>query len=267
MGKLDDILAKHYKQMKGNLVSPKGKCPKEDLWWNYVRRELTEDEREHLDGHLLTCSECLEMLKVIRMVHEAQKSSLEVPASIDKRAREILECELKKPDLQLAEIKPVIMRITLHWDQILNRITQLTSGLKEMIGGTASPQFQAVRKAQANKQKGASTFPYTNTISIPEGIIIVLEIDHTGKGKYLTLKVSFQSQQREISDQVSGLRLILYKSDRIAQIDRICSSVYPDIHGEAVFDRIREGSYRLEILVKDRSLGVIEISLSARPES
>lgn len=266
MEKLDDILTKHYKQMKGNLVSPKGECPKEDLWWNYVRRELTEDEREHLDGHLLTCSECLEMFKVIRMIHEAQKSSLEVPASIAKRAREILERELEKPDLQLAEIKPVIMRITLLWDQILNRITQLTSGLEEMIGGTASPQFQAVRKVQANKQKGASTFPYMNTISIPEGTI-VLEIDHSGKGKYVTLKVSLQSEQREISDQVSGLRLILYKSDRIAQIDRICSSVYPDIHGEAVFDRIREGSYRLELLVKDRSLGVIEISLSARPES
>jgi hypothetical protein len=298
MDKLDDILANQYKKIKHKIVPRTGECPQEAALWSYVRGELKAEERERIDGHLLTCSECIETLKVIRMLHQAQESSqssLQVPAPLHQKAREILESEvleseilenelkksgLKESGLRAAKDMPPILKLALLWDQMLDRITQVTSELGEMLPAPL-PQFQPVRRARQEQRHGQEqgqepgAFPYARTINIPEGTI-TLEIDHSGRGEYISLKVSFQpelevSSQPELevpfqpelkgaTDRVSSPRLILYKSDRI------CSSVYLDAHGEAAFQRIREGDYHLELLAGERSLGVIDLSLKPTAE-
>jgi len=55
---------------------------------------------------------------------------------------------------------------------------------------------------------------------------------------------------------VRNSQAILYKSDKMY------SSVYFNKKGEAVFTRIKEGEYYLELLMAEKSLGGVELSIS-----
>jgi len=52
---------------------------------------------------------------------------------------------------------------------------------------------------------------------------------------------------------VRSSQAILYKSDKMY------SSVYFNKKGEAVFTRIKEGEYYLELLMAEKSLGGVEL--------
>ncbi|MGA1790875.1 MAG: anti-sigma factor family protein [bacterium] len=247
MDKLDDILNRYYKKLKGELIQAQKGCPQEDLLWKYARGELREKEREEMDGHLLACSGCLESLKVIRMILQAQGSALEVPAHLHEKAMEILQEALGPKGVRPKEGK-IILRLSLQWDHLKNRITQLVSDVGGMLVSPA-PEFQPVRKAREGE---STTFPYKRSIPLDDGTLM-LEIDRSGKGKTLSLAVTLQGRSK---DRVSDFRAILYKSDRIR------SSLYLSEQGTALFSNITEGDYSLELCVRGGSLGMIEISLS-----
>ena len=59
----------------------------------------------------------------------------------------------------------------------------------------------------------------------------------------------------KISCKLSSIRAILYKSDKV------CASVYLDHKGEAMFTRIKEGEYTLELLFGEKSFGMVELSI------
>ena len=252
MDTLDDILKKNYSRIKKEVISPKRVCPKEDLLWSYIRGKLNKRKREQIDGHLLVCPECLESLKAIRMIAQAEKSSQKVPAQLHKRAKEILQKALAEPGMR-PKNKPVIQKVVLLWDQLLNKITQLKPDLEEMIM-PSRPALQPVRKVSRDVKEDLRSFPFRKTIEINEGTIH-FEIDRSGKEGYVTLKTSFQFNPEAIPAEISNGRAILYKTEKIY------SSVYFDQRGEAVFNRIKEGEYYLELFIEDKSLGMIEISL------
>jgi hypothetical protein len=269
MDKLADIMVKYYRQIKGELIPPRKECtkecPKESLWWNYVRGELEEKEREQVEGHLLACPACLESLKVIRMIQQVQASPQQVPAQLHQKAREILQNELSQAGLG-PKGKPVILKIALFWDRLLERITQLTPQLTEgNMGMAMSPQFQPVRKIRQDAQEDFGTFPIARTIDLPEGTIALeidrSDIDRSDKDPHLILKTSFQLKPHEVAGRQGrrgkqgSLRLLLYKSDRL------CSSTCLDPGGEAVVNRIKEGEYYVELLAGEESLGVIWLSI------
>lgn len=253
MSKMDDILKKNYLQIKNELIPPKKECPKEDLLWNYAQGKLPKKEKERINGHLLACFDCLESLKVIKMIEKAKKSTQKVPPHLHKKAKEILQKELQMPGMQ-AKDKKVLGKVSLLWDQLINKITQLTPDFDNLIGADRL-QFQPVRKIKEDLKKDPSGFPYRKTLRINEEIIN-LDIDRSGKEGYLTLKVVFHYSSEEMSDKVSSGRVILYKSNKMY------SSVYFDRKGEAVFNRLKEGEYSLELLMEEKSLGIFELSIN-----
>ena len=253
MDKVDDILKKNYRRMKSELFPPKKECPKEDLLWDYVRGKLHIKKKEHIDGHLLVCPDCLESLKAIRMIEQAQESDQKVPPHLHKKVKEIFHKELEVPGVRSKDRK-VIGKIGLMWDQLLNKITQLTPDLNDFIG-TDRLQFQPVRRIPKDIKKDLNAFPFRKNIRVNEETIH-LEIDRSGKEGYLTLRLSFQHQPQEIADKVRSRQAVLYKSDKMY------SSVYFDKKGKAVVTRLKEGEYFLELLMADKSLGGVELSIS-----
>ncbi|MGA1842606.1 MAG: zf-HC2 domain-containing protein [bacterium] len=252
MNKFDEILIKNYRKIKRQIIPFLKGCPEESLLWDYARGVLKKKEREEVDGHLLACSECLETLKSIRMIQQTESSPQKVPEHLHKKAGEILRNALAEPGLRPKD-RPVILKVTLLWDQIRNKITQLKPALGEMFIGPM-PELQPVRNGHDDlKVKEApSTYLYNRRIEINEGTI-VLEIDRSGKNGYLILKTSFQAKTDNFPCKLSNIRAILYKSDRV------CSSLYLDYKGEAMFTRIREGEYSLELLAGEKSLGMVEL--------
>lgn len=251
MSKTDDSFKKNYQQIRNKLIPPKKECPKEDILWNYAQGKLQRKEREHFDGHLLACPACLESLKVIRMIEQAKKSPQKISLDLHTKAKEILEKQMPLPGV-LSEERRVLGKISLLWDQLLNKIAQLSPDLDILSG--ADLQFQPVRKMKQDLKKDLGGFPYSKTLRINEETMNI-EIDRSGKEGYLTLKVSFYSPE-EMLDKVSSIRAVLYKSNKIY------SSVYGDEKGEAVFNRLKEGEYSLELLTGGKSLGVFELTIA-----
>jgi hypothetical protein len=254
MSKFDEILIKNYRRIKRQIIPSLKGCPEEALLWNYAKGALKEREREEVDGHLLACAECLDTLKGIRMILQAESSSQKVPDRLHKKAGEILRNALVEPGFRPKD-KPVILKLTLLWDQIRNKITQLKPAFEEMIIAPM-PELQPVRNGHEDVKvkEVPRTYLYTRRIEINEGTI-VLEIDRSGKDGYLILKISFQAKAENLPCKLSNIRAILYKSDRV------CSSLYLDYKGEAMFTRIKEGEYTLELLVGEKSLGMVELSI------
>jgi hypothetical protein len=254
MDKLDKIILKNYKRIKRKNIPSQESCPEESLLWDYANGKLREKEREEIDGHFLACTECLETLKVIRMIQQAESSSREVPGRLHKKAREILRNAMGETGLR-PNNKPVILKLSLLWDQVRNKISQLRPALEEMITAPRL-EFQPVRNGHEDVKvkKSSQTFLYTRRIEINEGTIS-LEIDRSGKDGFLILKTFFQIKAKDFSSKLSSIRAVLYKSDRV------CSSVYLDQNGEAVFTRIKEGEYSLEFLAGGKSFGMVELSI------
>jgi hypothetical protein len=191
------------------------------------------------------------------MILQAERSSQKVPERLHKKAGEILRNALVEPGVRPKD-RPVIQKLTLVWDQIRNKITQLKPAFDGMIIGPM-PELQPVRNGHenANVKEVPRTYLYTRRIEINEGTI-VLEIDRSGKDGYLTLKISFQARAEKFPCKLNNIRAILYKSDRV------CSSLYLDYKGEAIFTRIKEGEYALELLAGENSLGMVEFSINKR---
>ena len=82
-----------------------------------------------------------------------------------------------------------------------------------------------------------------------------IEFDRSGKEGFLALKINLKSHPGKIQGEITNIRASLYKSDKIY------SSVYLDQEGGAMFSRIKDGEYSLELLIGDRSLGMIELSI------
>jgi len=252
MDHLDDLLKRLYKKNKDRLISPAQICPQEALLLKYLRGELKEDERERLDEHFLACSACLETLKVIRMIQQAQSCSEAVPGHLHQRAKEILSRELAKSGGQ-AKSEPFIMKIALLWDQARQRIIQAGTVLEEaLIAPNLVPN--PVRKAQPKTQEGQYAFPYRIARETDLGSIS-LEIDRSDREGYLLLRLSFQPKPGNIPRKADNLRVVLSKAGKVS------SSVYLDPKGQAIFHRIREAEYSLELLAGEDTLGVIEFSL------
>ncbi len=254
MNKLDEILIKNYRRIKGRIIPSLKECPKESLLWDYARGALKEREREEVDGHILACSECLDTLKGIRMILQAERSSQKVPERLHKKAGEILRNALLEPGSRPKD-RPVILKLTLLWDQLRNKITQLKPALGDMIIGPI-PELQPIRNGHEdlNIKEAPGTYLYTRRIEIDEGAIVI-EIDRSGKNGYLILKTSFKVKAENFPCKLSNIRAILYKSDRV------CSSLYLDYKGEAMFTRIKDGEYTLELLAGEKSLGMVELSI------
>lgn len=254
MNKFDEILIKNYRRIKRRIIPSLKGCPEEPLLWDYAKGSLKKREREEIDGHLLACSECLDTLKSIRIIQQTESSSQKVPERLHKKAGEILRNALAEPGLRPKD-RPVILKLALLWDQIRNKITQLKPAFDEMIIGPI-PELQPVRNGHDDLKvkEVPSTYLYNRRIEINEGAI-VLEIDRSGKNGYLTLKTSFQAKIENFPCKLSNIRAILYKSDRV------CSSLYLDYKGEAMFTRIKEGEYTLELLAGEESLGMVELSI------
>jgi hypothetical protein len=248
MDRLDEMLKRHYKKIKQELIPSKGACPAEGLLWGYVKRELTEQEREAIDGHLLACEACLENLKAIRMLHQAEHSAREVPVHLHQKAAQILK-EAMESGLRKKK-SPVLLKLALLWDEALGRIMQLAPQLGQM---GPVPEFQPVRNGHEVKE-AAQSFPYTRRAQTEEGSICV-QIDRSGKEGYLSLKIAFQPKPEGKVGKVNRIRAVLYKGDRV------CASVYLNHQGEAVFTRIKEGEYSLELLSGERSLGMVELTI------
>ncbi|MGA1868347.1 MAG: anti-sigma factor family protein [bacterium] len=253
MDKLDEAIIKNYRQIRQELIPMEKECPREDLLLHYVKGEIGDMEREKMEEHLFACPECLESLKVIRMIQQAQESPHEMPAHLFKKARAILHNELAGSASEYAQ-KLVILKLSLIWDQVLNKIIQLKSDAAGMIIASR-PEFQPVRKVSKDSKENALNFPLKRAIEINEGTIH-LEIDVSDKKGYLTLKTSLHIRAGQIQLKVSSVRAILYKSGRM------CSSVHLNKRGEAIFSRIKEGPYSFELRIGEKSLGVIEVSVS-----
>jgi hypothetical protein len=189
------------------------------------------------------------------MIQQAESSPQKVPERLHKKAGEILRNALAEPGLRPKD-RAVVLKLTLLWDQIRNKITQLKPAFEDMIIGPI-PELQPVRNGHDDlKVKEApTTYLYNRRIEINEGAI-VLEIDRSGKNGYLILKTSFQAKAENLPCKLDDIRVILYKSGRV------CSSLYLDCKGEAMFTRIKDGEYTLELLAGEKSLGMIELSIN-----
>ena len=248
MDRLDEMLKRHYKKIKQELIPSKGACPEERELWGYVKGQLTEKDREDIDGHLLACEACLESLKAIRMLHQAEGSVRKVPVHLHKKAAQILKQALE-PGVRKRK-SPVLLNLVLLWDEAMGRIMEIASQLGQM---GPVPEFQPVRNGHEVKA-AAQSFPYTRRARIEEGSISV-EIDRSGKEGYLSLKMAFAAKPEGKAGKVNSIRAVLYKGDRV------CASVYLNHQGEAVFTRIKEGEYALELLSGERSLGMVELAI------
>ncbi|MGA1865641.1 MAG: anti-sigma factor family protein [bacterium] len=244
---LDTLFRKLYKEVEKEVIPPKKKCPEEDLFEKYVHEELSDEEVELFETHMLSCSECLETLEVIRTVEQAKDSLLDVPAKLYEKAGKTLQKELKRVSLHPKRLNKRM--ITLLWDQIKDKIVQLTPDLEGMIP-SKGPEFQVVRKL-SHLGKKFSSFPYQTTIDVDEGKIS-FEIYRSGKEKFLALKITFHFVSPKIPVHV---RATLYKTEKIY------SSVFLDERGEAFFHQIKEGEYHLDFIEGEKTLESIEFSI------
>ena len=95
MDKLITYLTKHYDELREEIIpnkndcSEKKECPEENRLWRYIKDEnnVIGDE---IEEHLLSCSECLESLKSIKLIIEVEKSTENLPHKLHKAAKQIL---------------------------------------------------------------------------------------------------------------------------------------------------------------------------------
>lgn len=252
MDRMDELLKRHYREVRDDLLGPKGECPEEALLWKYAEGRLGEQEREAIDGHLAACSACLETLAVIRMLRQAEGVSREVPAPLHHRALEVLRRAVEAPGLQ-PKGHTMVLRLSLLWDRARNRITQCASDLGEALT-FPEPQLQPVR----NGHEPAVAFPYTRSADTDVGRIL-LALEPAGREGYLSLKVSFRPKKEHHIKDKGAVRAVLYKEKRV------CASVCLGERGEALFPRIREGAYAIELLAGDTPLGMVELSIGKGP--
>jgi len=248
MDRMDELLKRHYRRVRDALLGPKGECPQESLLWEYAQGSLGEREREAIDGHLASCASCLETLAVIRMLRQAEGVSHEVPAPLHSTALEVLRQAVEAPGMQPAK-QPVVLRLSLLWDRARNRITQVASELGETLT-SPEPQLQPVR----NGHEQAVSFLYTRSADTDAGRIL-LALEPAGREGYLCLKVSFQSKKKHRFEEKGSIRAVLYKQKRVR------TSLCLGERGEALFPRIREGEYAIELLAGDTPLGMVALSI------
>ncbi|MFH0924783.1 MAG: zf-HC2 domain-containing protein [bacterium] len=250
MNEFNNII-KSYKEIKNKLIPLKNECPKENLLWDYIQGDLLEKEIEQIDGHLFSCAECLESLRAIQILHQAQNSPCDMPEYLYNNTKELIQKTLNGQGLQPMN-KPVQLTLALIWDKVCNKVSQLKPDIGRTIIAPL-PKFQPIRKAGKNNED-IKTLPYVKAIEVNEGIIII-EIDSSDKENFLAIKTTLQSHSKKTTTEIKKIRVILYRSKKM------CASIYLNQDGIAIFNRIKEGEYSLEILAGDKSLGVIELSV------
>ena len=167
--KIDDLIMKFSKEIIDEVTPLRSECLNEDLLWKYSRSELTEEEKELIEEHLVSCDECLEALEYMRMAQQAEEEPMEVPEKLYRSAKEILQkgsgksspakfspgkYSPAKPYSPAKEraIPPTPSKdrvtplgpITLIWDKVHNKITHLWGELEGMIT-FQGPVLQPVR--------------------------------------------------------------------------------------------------------------------------
>ena len=70
--KINDLLKKFSKEIGDEVIPPRGECPHEDLLWKYVHKKFTKEEIEHIEEHLICCTECLETLEFMRTIQQVE---------------------------------------------------------------------------------------------------------------------------------------------------------------------------------------------------
>lgn len=150
---LDALISKFSKKIKKEVIPLKTSCPDEEVLWKYIHGGLKEKEKEGLDRHLLSCSECFDILETLRMIETAEQSLLDLHEALKEKTIKTVRQELQKKDC----ISPAPFRIVILWDRMHNRITQLSSKLDDLVPGPML-ELQAVREIRKHK-KGVSDFP------------------------------------------------------------------------------------------------------------
>ena len=91
MDKLITYLTKNYDDLRGEIIPNRKECPEEDRLWRYIKGDLQDNIiRDNIEENLLSCSECLESLKSIRQIIEAEDLTEEIPHKLHKTAKRIL---------------------------------------------------------------------------------------------------------------------------------------------------------------------------------
>ncbi len=218
---------------------PRGECPEEETLAAYLEGVLSEKSSTELTGHISRCSRCLEAVKTLRQVMEEreQESRARVPAKALHKAREL--------DPAGRGLMEVIIGFAKNAARVIS--------MDESVSGGLVPAFEQVRKEGEVLSETLVSFrkefrPFTAEVDV--------ESVKPGRGEiYIRL---FDSQ----TETPSGVRVTLYEKDDggdTAEERELESVMLMD--GEAVFENVKYGRYRMDITRAGKPVGSIALEM------
>ena len=249
---IDDFISRQLKKGREKYIPPKTECPAEDVLRSYIRGEYTGDE-EGLIRHFLSCTECLHTLVALKDLEEARAAPKELPASLARKAKALLQGTSAKRAVQgKTETRP--QKIVLLWDKVRGKIVHIQERLEGMVPCREPvPQparaYQKPRQEKPHIPKDLHDFPYRIQIQSVFGTLLFefLPADREG---YLTLSICALSPE----NIPSHIEVRLYKGGTQR-------AVVSFGQGKALFHRLKEGDYRLTFFDHERPIEDIDLPI------
>jgi len=213
-------------------AKPRGSCPGDEELAAFVEGKLSEAEADRVAGHLPRCATCMESVKTVRRIlaEAAEETAARLPLAAMARAR------------KLDPAQKGFMEVVVRFAQGVAEVVKMSGGV---VGGLA-PAANHVRGEGKVVSETLVTFikdfpPYQAEVD--------LERSKPDRSE-ITIRLSDKTTNRP----PQGVRVSLYDHDLELESAML-------ENGQAVFENLKFGQYRVEITRVGEPIGGITLEM------
>lgn len=226
--KIENIL--RYFLTRRKQTTGRTACPNEETLANYLGRRLEDDEAIRLETHFAECSFCAEDIVAVHKAIQDTEGSKVLQRVIDRAMSLVADAEPQENVLDL------VVRLVKGSLELVSTSGQLVL-ISPPFGVRARPQTPATAILQVEREM--SKFK------------VKVEVEHVEVG-ICQVVVRIEAEGNKPAD---GIRLSLFSGSRE-------QASYLTRQGQAVFDRLPVGVYRLALSDTGTSVGTIRLGLT-----
>ncbi|MBU0503565.1 MAG: hypothetical protein KKG43_04155 [Candidatus Omnitrophica bacterium] len=222
--KLEKLIRLVYRRSKRARPAAAESHPDEEDIACFLEERLSQEEKEHVLGHLFNCDVCMENLAIQLRLHPVKEGR--VPLELLKQAKDMVSQKSDNPALE------VILKLK---DQVI----EILSSTGDLFWGAEKVPLPILRGSPMKEFKDEVTI-----LKNFNGMVVEVKIENKqGKVFKLNIKVMEKTNRKKIKD----LRITLIKGG--VELE----SYYTD-SGRVIFEHVLLGKYKVEIYAPDTRL-------------
>jgi len=235
MQELDEIIKKHVLSLSER-PRDAGPCPSEEALAAFLEGGLAESEAAAMREHLLECASCLEAARIVSRLSEDEAAEAErVPLRM---LRRVMRLDPAKEGL-LDHASSVVIKFGQEVAQVIRSTGEAVTYTKAIPGMLRSGQ-QALSETLVTFAK---VFP-------PYHAEVEVE-----KVKPDRSEITVRVKELEGGRPARGVRVSMFDAGRELE------SYLADDEGQVVFENVRFGKYRLNIVYTGKEIGKISLNM------